>query len=161
MVEGEVEVILDRDGVPHIYASNDRDLYCAQGYIHARDRLFQMDLTRREVSGDLAEVLGPSVVGRDVQSRTVGLRRAAERSKDEALMLARRAVEADASSSSAALALSFASQADFDIVKARKMAETAAEMAANSRSRPKVGDTAPSWATATAPPRAASIPQIA
>jgi len=85
-LQGEVEVILDRDGVPHIYAANDRDLYCAQGYIHARDRLFQMDLTRREVSGDLAEVLGPSVVGRDVQSRTVGLRRAAERSKDEALM---------------------------------------------------------------------------
>lgn len=84
-LNGDVELILDRDGVPHIYAKNDADLYCAQGYIHARDRFFQMDLTRREVSGDLAEVLGPSVVGRDVQNRTVGLRRAAERSKSEAL----------------------------------------------------------------------------
>ena len=51
---GEVEVILDRDGVPHIFAENDLDLFCAEGYVHARDRFFQMDLTRRQVSGDLA-----------------------------------------------------------------------------------------------------------
>ena len=59
-LDGEVEVILDRDGVPHIFAENDHDLLCAEGYVHARDRFFQMDLTRREVSGDLAELLGPS-----------------------------------------------------------------------------------------------------
>ena len=83
-LQGEVEVILDRDGVPHVFAENDHDSYCAQGYIHARDRFFQMDLTRREVSGDRAEVLGigpnQGVLRGDIQNRTIGLRRAAERS---------------------------------------------------------------------------------
>ena len=79
---GEVEVILDRDGVPHIFAENDHDIFCAEGYVHARDRFFQMDLTRRQVSGDLAEVVGVSALGGDVQNRTIGLRRAAERSFD-------------------------------------------------------------------------------
>ncbi len=79
-LEGEVEVILDRDGVPHIFAENDLDLFCAEGYVHARDRFFQMDLTRRQVSGDLAELVGDSALGSDIQNRTIGLRRAAERS---------------------------------------------------------------------------------
>ena len=79
-LEGEVEVILDRDGVPHIFAEKDLDLFCAEGYVHARDRFFQMDLTRRQVSGDLAEVVGPSAIGSDIQNRTIGLRRAAVRS---------------------------------------------------------------------------------
>jgi penicillin amidase len=81
-LEGEVEVILDRDGVPHIFAENDHDLLCVEGYIHARDRFFQMDLTRREVSGDLAELVGTGRLGSDVQNRTIGLRRAAQRSAD-------------------------------------------------------------------------------
>ena len=81
-LQGEVEAILDRDGVPHIFAENDHDLLCVEGYIHARDRFFQMDLTRRQVSGDLAEVVGVSALGGDVQNRTIGLRRAAERSFD-------------------------------------------------------------------------------
>ena len=81
-LQGEVEAILDRDGVPHIFAEIDHDLLCVEGYIHARDRFFQMDLTRRQVSGDLAEVVGVSALGGDVQNRTIGLRRAAERSFD-------------------------------------------------------------------------------
>jgi penicillin amidase len=81
-LDGKVEVILDTDGVPHIFAENDKDLSCAEGYVHARDRFFQMDLTRRQVSGDLAEVLGPSQLGSDIQNRTIGLRRAAVRSEE-------------------------------------------------------------------------------
>ncbi|MBW2495618.1 MAG: penicillin acylase family protein, partial [Deltaproteobacteria bacterium] len=77
-----VDVTLDAQGVPHIAAQNDFDLARVQGYIHARDRFFQMDLTRRQVSGDLAEVLGSGVLGSDVQNRTIGLRRAAVRSFD-------------------------------------------------------------------------------
>jgi penicillin amidase len=77
---GAVEVTLDTQGVPHIIAQNDFDLTRVEGYIHARDRFFQMDLTRRQVSGDLAEVLGIGLLGSDIQSRTIGLRRAAERS---------------------------------------------------------------------------------
>ncbi len=75
-----VGVTMDTQGVPHIIARNDFDLARVQGYIHARDRFFQMDLTRRQVSGDLAELLGPGLIGSDVESRTIGLRRAAVRS---------------------------------------------------------------------------------
>ncbi len=75
-----VQVTTDRNGVRHLTAANDLDLARAQGWVHARDRFFQMDVTRRQVSGDLAELLGSSVLGSDIQSRTIGLRRAAERS---------------------------------------------------------------------------------
>ena len=75
-----VQVSYDPDGVPHVIAQNDLDSARVQGYVHARDRFFQMDLTRREVSGDRAELLGPTVIPSDVQNRTIGLRRAAERS---------------------------------------------------------------------------------
>ena len=74
-----VELAIDKDGVPHLFAANDFDLARAQGYLHAQDRFFQMDVTRREVSGDLAELLGPGSLGNDIQLRTVGLRRAARR----------------------------------------------------------------------------------
>ncbi|GAB4374108.1 MAG: penicillin acylase family protein [Acidobacteriota bacterium] len=73
-------VIRDRDGIPHIYATNLHDLFFMQGFVHATDRLFQMDLTRRQASGTLAELFGPAVLGSDVELRTLGLRRAAMRS---------------------------------------------------------------------------------
>lgn len=75
-----VRVVTDQLGVPHLYAENDLDLARAQGYVHARDRFWQMDITRREVSGDIAELLGSGSLNGDIQNRTVGLRRAAERS---------------------------------------------------------------------------------
>ncbi len=75
-----VHVRTDANGVRHFSAANDLDLARAQGFIHARDRMFQMDLTRRSVSGDLAELVGGSVLASDIQNRTIGLRRAAERS---------------------------------------------------------------------------------
>lgn len=81
----DVRVITDTHGIPHIYARNDHDLYLMMGYIHARDRFFQMDASRRQASGTLAELLGPGPVNQhlasDVQLRTLGLRRAAERSR--------------------------------------------------------------------------------
>ncbi len=51
-----------------------------QGYIHAKDRLWQMDLSRRQPQGRLAEVLGEAALASDVQTRTIGFGRAAERS---------------------------------------------------------------------------------
>ena len=60
-----VEVRYDRWGVPHIYARNQHDLFFAQGYVAARDRLFQMEMWRRQSEGRLAEVLGASAVDRD------------------------------------------------------------------------------------------------
>ena len=75
-----VRVIRDTDGIPHIYANNARDAAQVQGYVMASDRLFQMDLSRRQSSGTLAELFGSAVLGGDVEARTIGLRRAAERS---------------------------------------------------------------------------------
>ncbi|MGE5134752.1 MAG: penicillin acylase family protein, partial [Gemmatimonadota bacterium] len=56
------------------------DVFFLQGWVHARDRLFQMDVSRRQPSGTLAELLGSAALPSDVQARTIGLRRAAERS---------------------------------------------------------------------------------
>jgi penicillin amidase len=60
-----VEVLRDQWGVPHIYAQSQDDLFFAQGYMAARDRLFQLDLWRRQGTGKLAEVFGPAFVERD------------------------------------------------------------------------------------------------
>ena len=69
-----VEVLRDRWGVPHIYAQNLEDVFFAQGYMAATDRLFQLDLWRRASSGRLAEVLGPNFVARDRIARLVRYR---------------------------------------------------------------------------------------
>ena len=58
ILDADVEVTRDGVGVPHIVAQSDEDLYRAQGYVQAQDRLFQMDLARRQASGRLAEVVG-------------------------------------------------------------------------------------------------------
>lgn len=67
----------DAEGVPTITAATDEDAAWLMGYAHARDRFWQMDLLRRTASGTLAELVGPSVLGQDVELRTLGLRRAA------------------------------------------------------------------------------------
>ena len=64
-----VRVVRDRAGIPHIYAQNRDDLFFAQGFVQAQDRLFQMDLWRRSAQGRLAEVLGPNFVERDAMTR--------------------------------------------------------------------------------------------
>ena len=69
-----VRVQRDRWGVPHIYAQNQHDLFFAQGFVVAQDRLFQMELWKRSGEGRLAEILGPSVVQRDVNARLLRYR---------------------------------------------------------------------------------------
>lgn len=70
-------ISIDAEGVPTIVAQNDLDMAFLQGYIHARDRFFQMDFTRRGASGTVAELVGQAALANDVQIRTLGLRRAA------------------------------------------------------------------------------------
>ena len=70
----------DVNGIAHIEARGEHDLFFLNGWVHAEDRLFQMDLNRRQPSGTVAELLGASALPGDVQARTIGLRRAAERS---------------------------------------------------------------------------------
>ncbi len=69
-----VRVVRDRFGVPHISASTADDLFFAQGFIQAGDRLFQMDLWRRSVQGRLSEVFGVNFVGRDAATRRMQYR---------------------------------------------------------------------------------------
>jgi penicillin amidase len=69
-----VEILRDKWGVPHIYASNADDLFFAQGWMAAKDRLFQLDLWRRVGTGKLAEVMGPPAVARDRIARLVQYR---------------------------------------------------------------------------------------
>ena len=69
---------LDANGVPLIQAANDEDAAWLLGYVHARDRLFQMDFSRRAASGTLAELVGQPALANDVQLRNLGLRRAAQ-----------------------------------------------------------------------------------
>lgn len=72
-----VEVITDRYGVPHIYAQNEDDLFFAQGYIHAQERMWQMELNRRIASGRLAEIFGEIALETDRFARRLGMHRAA------------------------------------------------------------------------------------
>ncbi len=76
----EVQVIRDDKGIPKIIAQNESDLYRAQGFIHAQDRLFQMDLARRQASGRLSEVVGKAAIENDKKFLIFSLRRAAEKS---------------------------------------------------------------------------------
>ncbi len=80
-VEGlfnDVRIERDIHGIPHIYADYDLDLFFALGYVHAQDRLFQMDLQRRLPSGRLSEIVGEDACESDTFYRTLGMHRAAE-----------------------------------------------------------------------------------
>jgi penicillin amidase len=68
-LEGPAEILVDRWGVPHMYASTLYDVFRVQGFNAARDRLWQLDFWRRRGLGLLAEVFGPSMVERDRASR--------------------------------------------------------------------------------------------
>ncbi|HYP06786.1 MAG TPA: penicillin acylase family protein, partial [Bryobacteraceae bacterium] len=73
-----IEIVLDRDGVPHIRAGNEHDAIFGLGFMHARDRLWQLEYLRRVGSGRLSEVLGPNSVKVDALFRTLGVARSAE-----------------------------------------------------------------------------------
>ena len=78
-VSASGSITRDAQGIAHITAPSLERAFYLNGWVHAQDRLFQMDVTRRSASGTLAELLGKPALGSDVQSRTLGLRRAAER----------------------------------------------------------------------------------
>jgi penicillin amidase len=78
-LEAPVEVYFDEYGIPHIYADNAEDAYRAFGYVHAQDRLFQMDLMRRAGGGRLSEIIGPDMKEADMFFRTLGTNRKARK----------------------------------------------------------------------------------
>jgi penicillin amidase len=77
-LQGSVTVRYDERGIPHIRADNETDLYRALGYVHAQDRLFQMEVLRRLARGELAEVLGPKLLDTDKLMRTLRIRERAD-----------------------------------------------------------------------------------
>jgi penicillin amidase len=92
-LSGKVEILYDDFAVPHIYAENEEDLFTAFGYVHAQDRLFQMELLKRVASGRLAEVFGKEMLSTDVFFRTLSFEKhaalaIAERDPDSPMMKA-------------------------------------------------------------------------
>jgi len=78
-IETDVEIIRDSWGVPHIFAQHEKDLFFACGYVHAQERMWQMELTRRAGKGELSEIFGIKTLERDRFIRTLDLKEAAKR----------------------------------------------------------------------------------
>ena len=76
----EVNIKYDPYGIPHIYAGSETDAFFALGYVHAQDRLFQMELLRRVGEGRLSEIFGPDMIEVDRLFRTLGINEVAKKS---------------------------------------------------------------------------------
>jgi len=81
-LQNETIIVRDQYGIPHIFAETRHDIFFAVGVVHAQDRLFQLDLSRRAAYGTLSELMGKLTVRTDVQSRVLGLGNAADQSFD-------------------------------------------------------------------------------
>lgn len=77
-LEGDVDVVRDEHGIPQLYGDSMADLVRAQGYVHAQERFFEMDVRRHATAGRLAEMFGEDAVETDSYVRTMGWRRVAE-----------------------------------------------------------------------------------
>lgn len=103
-VEAPVQILRDARGVPHIRAQNEHDLFFAEGYAQAQDRLFQLDLLRRFVYGELAEILGRPALPEDEEARVVPVRALAQREWKAASPRQRAMLQAFADGINAAIA---------------------------------------------------------
>ncbi|HTI08351.1 MAG TPA: penicillin acylase family protein [Puia sp.] len=84
-VGSDVLIKYDRNRVPHLFAENEHDLYFAQGYITAKDRLWQMEMQARQAAGTLSEIFGMRLLQSDISMRRIGLFQAARQSLDSAM----------------------------------------------------------------------------
>ncbi len=82
-LKGNAEVYFDERLVPHVFAENDEDLYFIQGYLHAKFRLFQMDLQTKAAEGRASEIAGKKAINFDKAQRRLGMRFAAENAMKE------------------------------------------------------------------------------
>ncbi len=99
-----LEVVVDQRGVPHVRASVATDLWFAEGYLHARERFFQMELARRVATGRLAEIVGPAALPSDRRHRILRLEATAIRQAAQLGDSERAALDAYAAGVNAALA---------------------------------------------------------
>lgn len=93
-LQDRVTVRRDERGIPYIQAKNDHDLYFAQGYVTASDRLWQMDVFRRNARGELAEIFGSAALEEDKRHRTLGFAQVAEAESAQASPQARGILQA-------------------------------------------------------------------
>lgn len=93
-LQGAVSIERDGHGVPRVIARSDRDAYFAIGYLHAQDRMWQLELQRRMAQGRLSEVLGKDAVQQDIWFRTLGLARSANDAWDALSPEARASLQA-------------------------------------------------------------------
>ncbi|MFE3644719.1 penicillin acylase family protein [Streptomyces sp. NPDC059169] len=84
-LSGPVDVKRDENGIPQIYADSDEDLFRAQGFVHAQDRFWEMDVRRHVTAGRLSEMFGSGQVETDAFLRTLGWRRVAQKEYDSVL----------------------------------------------------------------------------
>ncbi|GHF74992.1 hypothetical protein GCM10010218_65050 [Streptomyces mashuensis] len=84
-LSGEVKVVRDGHGIPQVYADNAEDLFRAQGFVHAQDRFWEMDVRRHLTAGRLSEMFGSGQVETDAFLRTMGWRRVAQQEYDTKL----------------------------------------------------------------------------
>lgn len=82
-LKGKAEVYFDERLVPHVFAENDEDLYFIQGYLHAKFRLFQIDLQTKAAAGRASEIAGPKAINYDKEQRRLGMVYAAENAVKE------------------------------------------------------------------------------
>jgi penicillin amidase len=124
---GPVTIETDAHGIPTIRASTIDDALFGQGYVHARDRLWQMEWQRRIGSGRLSEILGARALPADRFLRTVGFRRAADAALSGLSAHARQALEAYARGASAYLAADGARSAEFALLRTKAEPFTAVD----------------------------------
>ena len=86
-LDSSVTIYRDEWGVPHIYASTEQDMSFALGYVHAQDRLFQMDLARRNVRGKLSEIVGDLALEQDKYNLAMGMEYWANQSLQEMIRM--------------------------------------------------------------------------
>src|SRR5687768_14299498 len=78
-ISAPVEILRDKEGVPHLFAKDDGDGWFALGYVHAQDRMWQLEFQRRVGAGRLAEIMGEPAYDNDRLMRTLGIAQAARR----------------------------------------------------------------------------------
>jgi penicillin amidase len=71
-IKGEIEIVFTEHGIPHVYAGKQADLYYAMGWLHASERLLQMEITKKVAQGRIAEIFGPDALAFDQQNRSIG-----------------------------------------------------------------------------------------
>jgi acyl-homoserine lactone acylase PvdQ len=149
----------DERGIPYIEAENEHDLYFAQGYVTASDRLWQMELLRRTARGELAEILGKAALEEDKRRRTYGFTRVAEQSLNRAAPEMRAALEAYTAGVNAHISAldEKTTPPEFKILGFRPRPWTAADSAVLGKNFAEVLST--TWTADLARAAAASLPQ--